>query len=526
MFKTYRSRLLAYTVLLVIFLTGTLAYTYVYSRNVILEESENSLTDTAQMLNGNLEAQERELLHYSTIVKDDIRIKEYMFMVAMVGTNNEPLRKLYERQYGWLPVEKRLIMANDGRILFGSENTKLAESIREHLETSNTQTFYVKNGEVAEMVTWAPLQYQDKQLGIVSHTHALNRSWLEQHRQYSAGFLFLEHNGHVLLSSLPETEGSRFEVLDKSRVVINNDSYRIRPIILSGASKSAPRLWYGVSEAKLLAKLEKQSGLVLTLVMSGCIAVLVMGTLIIRNFSRPLTELMKITRAVAQGNLPVMNKSTATNEIALLSNQFAEMLHALRDKQEEIERVHKELEESAITDSLTRLHYRRYLQDVFPSILAQAQRESLRLTGIMIDVDHFKKINDRYGHMAGDACLIHFSKILKDTSRTNDYVFRVGGEEFLLLSLDDNPDGGKILAEKIRSAIEQAPAKSKDVLIPLTASLGVSHCELDMPADEALTHLLFNADKALYQAKSSGRNQVRIYITADKHSRSIWDYVS
>lgn len=526
MFKTYRSRLMAYTVLLVMFLTSTLGYTYIYSRNVILEESENSLTDTAQMLNGNLEAEEIELLHYSEIVKDDLRIQEYMFMVSMVGTDSEPLRNLYERQFGWLPVERRLIMANDGRILLGTENVSLANRIMEHLEKSNTQIFYIKGDRGTEMVTWAPITYQGKQLGIISHTHILNSGWLEQHRQYSAGYLFLEHDGVIQLSSLPNAEGKEFNLLPNSRVDINQESYRIRPVILSGASKNAPRLWYGVSEEKLLAKLERQSGLVLTLATTGTAAILLMGLMIIRNFSKPLLELTKITRAVAQGKLPVMNKSGANNEIGELSNQFAEMLSALREKQEEIERVHKELEESAITDSLTKLHNRRYLQDIFPGVMAQAQRENSCLTGIMLDVDFFKQINDRYGHLAGDQCLVHFARLLKETSRTNDFVFRIGGEEFLLLSLNDTQDGGKVLGEKIRSVLEQNPAQYKDSLIPLTTSVGISHCELNLPADEALTHLLFNADKALYQAKSSGRNQVRVYVSADKHSRSIWDYVS
>ena len=146
---------MAYTVLLVAFLMATLGYTYIYSRNVILEESENSLTDTAQMLNGNLEMEEMELLHYTEIVKDDLRIQEYMFMVSMVGTDNEPLQNLYDRQFGWLPVERRIIMTNDGRILLGAEHASLAKAVQSHLEISRTQIFYIKGDEGTEMVTWA-----------------------------------------------------------------------------------------------------------------------------------------------------------------------------------------------------------------------------------------------------------------------------------------------------------------------------------------------------------------------------------
>ncbi|MGD8886603.1 MAG: hypothetical protein PVF34_13340, partial [Gammaproteobacteria bacterium] len=160
MLSTYRFRLIAYTILLVAFLTVTLIYTYIYSRDVILEEAENSVTNTAQLLNGNVEMEEKELLHYSEIVRDDLRIKEYVFMVVKVGTDNEALESLYKRHYGWLPVERRIILGNNGRILLGSEHQDLARSLVNHLELSDQSIFYVQSGNDLEMVTWAPISYQ------------------------------------------------------------------------------------------------------------------------------------------------------------------------------------------------------------------------------------------------------------------------------------------------------------------------------------------------------------------------------
>jgi diguanylate cyclase (GGDEF)-like protein len=180
----------------------------------------------------------------------------------------------------------------------------------------------------------------------------------------------------------------------------------------------------------------------------------------------------------------------------------------LREKQLEIEQAHRELEESAITDSLTRLYNRRYLQEVFPRVFSQAQRESLCLAGILLDIDHFKQINDKYGHLGGDQCLIQFSKLLRDTCRANDYIFRIGGEEFLILSINDNKPGGQLLADKIRDIIESYPATLNDTTIPMTTSAGVSHADFSLTAQDALSHLLLHADKALYKAKVSGRNKV------------------
>jgi diguanylate cyclase (GGDEF)-like protein len=187
------------------------------------------------------------------------------------------------------------------------------------------------------------------------------------------------------------------------------------------------------------------------------------------------------------------------------------MLQSLREKQEEIDRAHKRLEESAITDSLTGLYNRRYLKQVFPKLLAQSQRDGHCLSGLMMDLDNFKKINDRYGHLAGDQCLTHMSDVLKESSRTSDYIFRMGGEEFLILSLADSPLGGELLAEKIRSSLEKRPVIYKQAAIKMTTSVGVGLTESDMNAESALTNLLFHADKALYSAKNRGRNRVVVY---------------
>lgn len=525
MLSTYRFRLIAYTILLVAFLTVTLVYTYIYSRDVILAEAENSVTSTSQLLNGNVEMEEKELLHYTEIVRDDLRIKEYVFMVVKVGTDNEALKSLYKRHYGWLPVKRRIILGNNGRVLLGEEHQELARALVNHLELSHKPIFYIQSGQGLEMVTWAPLSYQGTRLGVVALTHSIDTAWLKKHQQYSGGYLFIEKDGVILQSSLPGAEGQNFD-LQGGLLAINGETYQIRPIMLSGNNESIGHLWYGVSMRELLAKLERHSRIVLLLTLSGAFAILWMGLIIVRNFNRPLTELIHITRAVANGNLPVMNQTQDKNEVAILSNQFAEMLQALREKQEEIDHIHQELEQSAITDSLTRLHNRRYLQEVFPRLVAQAQRDHLFLSAILLDLDHFKQINDRHGHLAGDQCLTHLAQLLNETSRANDYVFRIGGEEFLILSINDSHEGSRLLAEKVRSSLEQNPTTFKDTIIPITTSIGVAHADTSMPPEDALTNLLYNADKALYHAKSKGRNQVRMHSRLDDNSHSVWDYVS
>jgi diguanylate cyclase (GGDEF)-like protein len=517
MLTTYRARLIFYTILLAAFLTATLGYTYYYSRNAILEQADTNISNTARLLTGNIEMEENELLHYAEVIRDDPRIQEYMFMVTKVGADEEALANLFERNFGWLPVERFVFTSLKGDIKLGAEHPDLSHALLDHVKTSDNEIFYFQGSKGLELVAWVKLSYQGTPLGIVAVTHILNSGWLAQHRAYSGGHLFIEQNNTVQLSSLPKSEGKTFLPRNGS-ILMDNEMYSVRAIPLSGDGMNTPHLWHGISKQEVLDQLERQTQLVLVLAILGCIAILFMGLMIVRNFNRPLTQLMQITRAVTKGDIPMLDKSVETNEIDTLANRFSEMLQALREKQEEIDAAHKQLEESAITDALTGLYNRRYLKQVFPKLLAQSQRDGHRLSGLMLDLDYFKDINDRYGHLAGDHCLSHLASILKESSRASDYVFRVGGEEFLVLSLSDTPNGGELLAEKICSSVEQRPCTFKNTIISMTTSIGVGHCECNLPAESALTNLLFHADKALYSAKHDGRNRVVTYQSGESAS--------
>lgn len=510
MLTTYRARLLFYTILLTTFLLATLSYTYIYSRDAILEQAKENISNTARLLTGNIEMEENELLHYAGVIRDDPRIREYMFMITKVGAEQEALHQLFERNFGWLPVERFVFLDTNGEPQIGTKNADLAHAVQEHTRYSQNEIFYTQGAHGLELVAWATITYQDIPLGTIAVTHILNSSWLTQHQSYSGGHLFIEKNNVVQLSSLPETEGKTF-LPRGNNVVMNDDIYQVRAIPLSGEGMSTPHLWHGISEKEMLDQLERHGQIIFALAILGSLATLAMGLMIARNFSRPLNQLIQITRAVAQGALPMMDRAVETNEIDTLSNRFSEMLQSLREKQEEIDRAHKRLEESAITDSLTSLHNRRYLKQIFPKLFAQAQRESHCLSGLMLDLDYFKRLNDRYGHLAGDQCLIHLGEILRESSRASDYIFRMGGEEFLILSLSETVLGGELLAEKIRNALEKSPVTYKQAIISMTTSIGVGITENELDAEAALTNLLFHADKALYTAKKNGRNQVVIY---------------
>lgn len=511
MFTSYRARLIVYMLLLTSFLVATLSYSYIYSRDTILEQAKRNISNTASLITGNIKMKENELLHYAEIIRDDPRIQEYMFMITMIGTEGDALAQLFKRNFDWLPAARLAVIDLNGRSQLDSQAADLVMTVQEHIkQPSPNETFYFQGKNGLELVAWANISYQGTPLGTIAITQLLNNDWLAEHQSYSGGHLFIEKNNIVQLSSLPESVGKTFLPRD-GNVVINNALYQVRTIPLSGDGMNTPHLWHSVSEQEVLDQLKQHSQLILLLAILGSAAILIMGLIIARNYNRPLAQLMQITHAVTQGTLPMMGKSAETNEISSLANRFSEMLQSLREKQEEVDRAHKRLEESAITDSLTNLYNRRYLKQVFPKLLAQAQRDNHCLSALMLDLDYFKSINDRYGHLAGDQCLSHMGKLLKTSSRASDYVFRMGGEEFLILSLSDTELGSGQLAEKIRRTLEDSTITYKKSQLKMTTSVGVGIADNNLTPEAALTNLLFHADKALYTAKNKGRNQVSIY---------------
>jgi diguanylate cyclase (GGDEF)-like protein len=160
-------------------------------------------------------------------------------------------------------------------------------------------------------------------------------------------------------------------------------------------------------------------------------------------------------------------------------------------------------EENALTDELTKLPNRRALAQRFLQEMQRARRHHNAIAFMMIDLDHFKHVNDTYGHLNGDAVLAELAQLLMGSARESDVCARYGGEEFALILHETTESGARILAERIRSKVAAATFPGG---LKLTISVGVAATD-----DAALfTQLMDRADQALYMAKQGGRNQVRV----------------
>jgi diguanylate cyclase len=182
--------------------------------------------------------------------------------------------------------------------------------------------------------------------------------------------------------------------------------------------------------------------------------------------------------------------------------QLNQRLHTMESEAEILRQATIKAQEEALKDALTGIWNRQALNDTVESEYARWQRHQKPLTMVIWDVDHFKSINDQYGHSAGDVVLKAIAQIFKKTVRKADFMARFGGEEFVGLFPDTDLDSALKLSNKIRQILEKTHFYYQDITVPVTTSAGLAMFE----QGDSIEDVFNRADKALYQAKNNGRN--------------------
>lgn len=185
--------------------------------------------------------------------------------------------------------------------------------------------------------------------------------------------------------------------------------------------------------------------------------------------------------------------------IELQQMQLGKVHAELQQKQRELERLTR-------LDGLTGLFNRNTFTELTRAELARAQRQGSATSLLLLDLDFFKRVNDTWGHPAGDAVLRHVAALAANTVRSTDLVGRLGGEEFIVLLPATSMDTARRVAEKLRQRLEKSPVQWENTMIPVTASFGLAGTTAVEKRD--FESLYTDADKALYLAKQRGRNQV------------------
>lgn len=175
------------------------------------------------------------------------------------------------------------------------------------------------------------------------------------------------------------------------------------------------------------------------------------------------------------------------------------------------------LSEISARDSLTGLYNRWYVMEKIDSEMNRALRHGYAMSVVMLDLDHFKNINDSYGHPAGDAVLRSVGQMVKESCRVYDVPGRYGGEEFCIVLPDTKVSGTATVAERIRARLESTPLVIGDSTVTVTASIGIAGMDSAAEGVLSASALVDRADRALYAAKKQGRNRIELWAPSTSH---------
>ncbi len=243
----------------------------------------------------------------------------------------------------------------------------------------------------------------------------------------------------------------------------------------------------------------------------------------LESYSSSIEKYLKLNKEMTELKIEKNKKQIIKQErirnfiilgiIIFLSIVFVVVAHFRHKRTDKIkfEKYNKQLEELSRKDSLTSISNRRDILDKIFYETIRVERNKKTFSLIMCDIDHFKSINDKYGHECGDYILKEVANTIVSSLRKQDIIARWGGEEFILLLPETDLEGGRTVAEKIRRIIGEYEFKYNNRIIRINLTLGVSEYSIDKSIDGCVKE----ADKALYHGKNNGRNRVEVFNPKD-----------
>ena len=186
----------------------------------------------------------------------------------------------------------------------------------------------------------------------------------------------------------------------------------------------------------------------------------------------------------------------------------------VRKLKQNLDEIHDKLEIMTTTDTLTQVFKRNHFNILFEKELSRAKRYERELGCLMLDIDHFRKINDKYGYQFGDEVLRDVAELIKDNLRVMDILARYGSNKFICLLPETNIDSVMILSKRLRLLLEGKIYEDKGETVHITASIGITSCKPDAENDIDMNKIISMADEALAMAKKGGRNRIELFSQA------------
>ena len=243
------------------------------------------------------------------------------------------------------------------------------------------------------------------------------------------------------------------------------------------------------------------------------VVLLFLALIVSKTILQPINKLIVSVKAFELDRKFIPVQISSRDELGLLAQTFNNMAAKASSAASEMKGVIKKTEKQrdqalieSISDPLTGLSNRKFMEVELKKLMLSSKRYETALSLIMLDLDHFKKVNDTYGHVIGDLVLKRISKLIKRTMRASDLTIRYGGEEFIIVMDHTASDEAMIKAETLRKDVEGLEIEELGGH-PITISLGVTQlCQ----EDDSIESFVARADEALYKAKTSGRNQCQL----------------
>ena len=302
-------------------------------------------------------------------------------------------------------------------------------------------------------------------------------------------------------------------------VFLESDSTMLAYVPLKDMSGTIKRLLVARIPSNLYSEGQKVTRyLLLLLMLAGIVHSAVLLIVLEQNLLSRVESLNhKITQVTVSGDLSLRLDAHGKDELSALAGTVNDMLTAIQKAKFELLQAQESLRFHAEHDSLTGVLNRRAIRDVLRRELARCRRENQSLGVMLADVDHFKSINDRYGHGAGDAALLTVVQRISASLRPYDLIGRYGGEEFLVIAPNCDLALTQRLAERIREAVSGEGVELGNDNVPLTVSVGITLGTADSDPEFLVTV----ADSAMYQAKRNGRN--RVELSMELPTRETWE---
>jgi len=502
---------------------------YLTSREILIEKVNNQLagraTSSGEQVNQwfRERAQDTEIFASSFIVSDNLRrwdVAKTAVDKRAAAESKEKLQEYLGQVQNRYPLYRELFLVDRHGTLVAKTKPFMEEveqEIAPELLTSNGDTSLQRmGGELVFHVRREVRDSRDEPVGTlvtVSNLSELwSRLWGVLHSELGT-LRIIDSSGKPLfdgrqrppdLASDLATEGVQRCLRGESGIAEYQDG-RGRSVLGAYQFLMPHRLGLIVemeSEEAFAAVIRLRD---INLLISALAVFLVAGVgySLVVSLTRPIEALIEGAKAVARGDLTGEIPIASTDEIGYLTKVFNRMTRALKE-------THSDLQQKSSTDELTGLFNRRFLAKAFGMELSRSERSGKPLAVLMIDIDHFKAFNDRFGHPEGDTVLRNTGAFLVKHLRSTDVAARYGGEEFIvLLPSTSKTEAGK-KADTLRKAFAAARLSS-DGEAKVTVSIGVA----SMPEDGLTEHELVGAaDAALYVAKRKGRNRVAIFEVA------------